>query len=119
MVLGRLFKLHPAFDDMMFEILRADPCAHVVLISEKQKSWNQQVYVMRQRSERDEKLVACGAPTASYFAERKEGLEWLRRTSSLFCARERKLELVAAAHQRPLLCSRTPSFVLASLPPPT
>jgi len=40
MVLGRAFKLHPNFEDMLYDILARDPCGIVVLVGERQVSWN-------------------------------------------------------------------------------
>ena len=44
MVLGRLFKIHPAFELSLFEILSQDPCGVVVLISERVPGWNAGVH---------------------------------------------------------------------------
>ena len=40
MVLGRLFKIHHEFEEMVFKILQEDECGVVVLISEKLRAWN-------------------------------------------------------------------------------
>jgi len=40
MVLGRLFKIHHEFENIMFRILEEDKCGVIVLISEKTTSWN-------------------------------------------------------------------------------
>lgn len=44
MVLGRLFKIHTSFETLMFRILEEDTCGVIVLITEKQVNWNNQVH---------------------------------------------------------------------------
>ncbi|GMH47262.1 hypothetical protein TrVE_jg10041 [Triparma verrucosa] len=44
MVLGRLFKIHTSFERIMFKILEEDACGVIVLITEKQANWNNQVH---------------------------------------------------------------------------
>ena len=40
LVIGRLFKLHPVFDDAVRRILLANPNTYLVLIFEKVVAWN-------------------------------------------------------------------------------
>lgn len=48
MILGRLFKFHPTFDQVLVDLLiwfeenKID--AHVILIAEKHRSWNNKIY---------------------------------------------------------------------------
>jgi protein O-GlcNAc transferase len=44
LILGRLFKLHPDFENAMFEILNRDKCGRIVLITERARHLNQVVY---------------------------------------------------------------------------
>jgi hypothetical protein len=44
LVLGRLFKLHPAFDDMILGVLAAHPRAVVALIQERQEPWTTETW---------------------------------------------------------------------------
>lgn len=52
MVLGRLFKVHPDFESLVFDVLERDECGVVALISEKVGGWNDKLWErMRGRHE--------------------------------------------------------------------
>jgi hypothetical protein len=53
LVLGRLFKLHPAFDDALLGILARDDRAVVALIQERQEPWTQAVWARLQAAAAD------------------------------------------------------------------
>ena len=57
MVLGRLFKIHPTFESLVFDVLERDECGVVALISERVGGWNEALWErMRDRhGERKEK----------------------------------------------------------------
>ena len=101
-VFGRLFKLHPRFDDAVAKLLRAAPTAYVVLVAERNAVWSTALHARLVARLEDEASPEGGGTAGRDMAARVRLTHYWNFVSSLMsasalppCVRSSDMSLVA------------------------